>query len=60
MTKIAENTWKVGTCTLKKVVAAVSGRVTWYCIDAKGGMCGFDTRKAALRACEIRSATAED
>lgn len=56
MKKIAENTWSVGSCTLRKVVASASGRVTWYCIDAKGGMAGFDTRKAALRACEARNA----
>lgn len=54
MTKIAENTWAVGAYTIKKVVAAVSGRVTWYVIDAEGGMAGFDTRKAALRCCERR------
>jgi len=56
MTKIAENTWAVGAYTLKKVVAAVSGRVTWYVIDAEGGMAGFDTRKAALHCCEVRNA----
>lgn len=56
MKKIAENTWSVGSCTLRKVVASASGHVTWYCIDAKGGMAGFDTRKAALRACEARNA----
>lgn len=52
MKKIAENTWAVGAYTIKKVVAATSGRVTWYVIDAEGGMAGFDTRKAALRRCE--------
>ena len=54
MKKIAENTWAVGEFTVKKVVAAVSGRATWYVIDAEGGMAGFDTRKAALRCCERR------
>lgn len=56
MIKISENTWKVGTCTLKKVVGACSKKATWYCIDSQGGMAGFDTRKAALRACETRNA----
>lgn len=56
MEKIAENTWKVGTCTLKKVIPAGGGRPVWYCIDRLGGMCGFDTRKAALSACEHRNA----
>lgn len=51
MTKIAENTWAVGDCIIKKVVAATSGQVTWYVIDAEGGMAGFDTRKAALSTC---------
>jgi hypothetical protein len=54
MTKIAENTWAVGEFTVKKVVAAVTGRATWYVIDAEGGMAGFDTRKAALHCCERR------
>ena len=53
MTKIAENTWKVGTCTLKKV------RSTWYVTDAKGGVAGFTSRKVALQACESRNAQAE-
>lgn len=53
MEKIAENTWKVGTCTLKKV------RSTWYVIDAQGGMAGFSTRKVALRACESRNENAK-
>lgn len=53
MEKIAENTWKVGTCTLKKV------RSTWYVIDAEGGIAGFSTRKVALHACETRNADAE-
>lgn len=54
MTKIAKNTWAVGEYTIKKVAAAVTGRVTWYVIDTEGGMAGFDTRKAALRCCERR------
>ena len=54
MEKIAENTWKVGTCTLKKV------RSTWYVIDAEGGMAGFSSKKVALHACESRNANREE
>ena len=46
MVKIAENTWKVGECTLKKT------RGCWYAIDPMGGMAGFTTRKVALQAIE--------
>lgn len=59
MKKIAENTWSVGSCTLKKVVSASGSSVTWYCIDSEGGMCGFSTRKAALSACATRNADYE-
>lgn len=55
MYRTGENTWAAGAYTIKRVVAAVSGKVTWYVIDAEGGMAGFDTRKAALRCCERRT-----
>ena len=54
MEKIAENTWKVGTCTLKKV------RSTWYVTDAQGGVAGFTSKKVALHACESRNASMEE
>ena len=55
MYRTGENTWAAGAYTIKRVVAATSGKVTWYVIDAEGGMAGFDTRKAALRCCENRT-----
>lgn len=60
MYRTGENTWTAGTYTIKRVAGATSGKVTWYVIDAEGGMAGFDTRKAALHCCEVRTANGEE